>query len=69
MGSTLLLWFVNRGSRDDLREAHGSRDVLISPDEVGSRKGRKGNEVSQVGWSEDHVPLALNTPLDPSQLF
>ena len=37
---TLLLWFVNNnGSWGDLREAHGSRDVLISPDNVGSRKG------------------------------
>ena len=39
VGTTPLLWFVNSGSGGDLREAHRSRDVPISPDEVWSRKG------------------------------
>ena len=39
VGTTSLLWFVNSGQGGDLREAHESRDVPISPDEVGSRKG------------------------------
>ena len=38
VGTIPLVWFVNSGSGGDLREAHGSRDVSISPDEVGSRK-------------------------------
>ena len=39
VGTTPLLWFVNRGSGDDLRKARERRDFPISPDEVRSRKG------------------------------
>ena len=61
VSTTLLLWFVNRGSRGDLRETHESRDVPISPDEAwGARKDRRGNEVSKVEWSEDHLHPALS---------
>ena len=61
----------------DLREAHESRDVSISPDEVGSRKGLESkvgwSDVSKVGRSDDRFHDALtscsNIPLDPSQSF
>ena len=63
VGTTPLLWFVNRGSGGDLRETHGSRDVPISPDGVGSRKGysRRGNEVSDVARSDDRSHDALTS--------
>ena len=71
-----LLWFVNSGSGGGGRpkggrQAHGSRDVPISPDEVGSRKGSIGkeNEVSKGGKAEGRSHDALNVPLDPSQPF
>ena len=38
VGTFPLVWFVNSGSGGDLSEAHRSRDVPISPDEVGNRK-------------------------------
>ena len=68
-GTTLLLWFVNRGSRDDLRQAHGSRDVPISPDEVGSRKGSERKRSEQCWVVQRPRPPCSNIPLDPSQPF
>ena len=38
VGTIPLVWFVNSGSGGDLIDAHGSRDVPISPDAVGRRK-------------------------------
>ena len=50
MGSTPLFWFVKSGSGGGLRKAHGrSRDVPISPDEVGSRKGLERKLSEQGG--------------------
>ena len=51
------MWFVNSGSGGDLREAHGSRDVPISADEVECLKGseRKRSGRSQgFGCSPAH---------------
>ena len=54
------MWFVNRSLGGDLREAHGSKDVSISPDEMGSQKGsEKKNEVSKVGRLEGRFHDAL----------
>ena len=61
---TLLLWFVNRGSRGDLRETHGSRDVPISLDEVGSRKGSERKRSEQGGVVRGPCPPCSNIPLD-----
>ena len=66
VGTTLLLWFVNRGSRGDLREAHGSWDVPISPNEVGSRKGSERKRSEQGGEVRRPRPPCSNIPLDPS---
>ena len=41
VGTTPVMWFVNRGSGGDPREAYGSRDVPISSDEARSQKGSK----------------------------
>ena len=61
--TTLLLWFVNRGSRDDLRKAPGSRDVPISPDEVGSRKGSERERSEQGGVVRRPRPPCSTIPL------
>ena len=65
------MWFLNSGSGGDLREAQGSRDVMISLDEVGSRKRSKvgkENEKNKRG-GRTPFPRCCNVPFDPSQLF
>ena len=47
------MWFVNSGSGGDLKEAHGSRDVPISSDDVRTEGIGEENNVSRVGRSDD----------------
>ena len=67
VGATPLLWFVNRSLGGDLRETHESKDVSISPDEVGSRKESERKRSEQGGAIQRPLPRCSNIPLDPSQ--
>ena len=70
VGTNPFMWFIYRGFGGDLREAHGRKDVPISPDEVGSRIGSERKKRSeQSGEARRPFPRCSNVPLDLSQPF
>ena len=73
VGTTPLLLFVNIGSGGDLREAHGSRDVPIFPDEGEPERNGEKNEMSKVRRSDNRLhdgrTSRSNVPFDSSQPF